>query len=302
MVNVGLAPGRAAAALFDTIRPMNPAILPLLQCPACGDGALSLVESSALRCPHGHTFTVDAGVPRLVDPPDLSYRFEDAETYDELMSFVAKFLRSDEAAARRRAVEALGLKAGDRVLEVGCGPGNNFPYLFEAVGEQGEVFAGDISASMIRESARRQVIAPHQRHLFLLNGARLPFVDAAFDAVLQIGTINRFPDIAAALAEMVRVTKPGGRVVVSDEAIGPWLEATEYGALLKKFGGFFEGEVPLHALPPQAEDVRLWWDLGHAFYAIAFRVGEPPAANLDVKLPGRNVTVREVLEKGSGAQ
>ncbi len=245
-------------------------------------------------------FPVDEGVPRLVEPPGLTYRFEDAETYEELMSFVAKMLQSDEAAARRRGVEALHLKPGDRVLEVGCGPGNNFPYLFERIGDRGEIFAGDISPDMIRVAKRRTVIAPEQRHLFLLNGARLPFVDGVFDAVLQIGTINRFPDIAAALAEMVRVTKPGGHIVVSDEAIGPWLEKTEYGAFLRKFGGFFEGEVPLHALPPQAQDVRLWWDLGHAFYAIAFRVGDPPSPDLDVKLPGKNVTVREVLEKAKG--
>jgi SAM-dependent methyltransferase len=278
---------------------MLSAVVSLLQCPTCAAGALMLREDG-LHCAEGHAFVIDDGVPRLVDPPDLTYRFEDAETYDELMTFVATLLQSDEVAARRRAIDALELRPGDRVLEVGCGPGNNFPHLFERLGRRGEVFAGDISPSMIRVARRRRVIAPEQRHLFLLNGSRLPFADATFDAVLQIGTINRFPDIAAALAEMVRVTKHGGMIVVSDEGIGPWLEKTDYGALLKKFGGFFEGEVPLHALPPEAQDVRLWWDLGHAFYAIAFRVGNPPAANLDVKLPGRDATVREVLEKGKG--
>lgn len=281
---------------------MQSSVLNLLQCPTCGGGALAEAAPAVLQCARGHEFAIDDDVPRLVDPPDLSYRFEDAETYDELMSFVAKFLRSDEAAARRRAVAALSLEPGGRVLEVGCGPGNNFPYLFEAVGSHGEIFAGDISPAMIRVARRRDVIAPDRRHLFLLNGARLPFVDDAFDAVLQIGTINRFPDIAAALAEMVRVTKFGGYIVVSDEAIGPWLERTEYGALLKKFGGFFEGEVPIAALPPQADDVRIWWDIGHAFYAIAFRVGHPPAADLDVTLPGKNATVRDVLAKGQGSK
>lgn len=277
---------------------MLPHVLALLRCPTCAAGALTL-RDGALLCAEGHVFVVDDDVPRLVDPPDLAYRFEDAETYDELMTFVAKFLQSDEAAARRRGIGALELQPGDRVLEVGCGPGTNFPYLFERIGRRGELFAGDISPSMIAVARRREVVAPARRHLFLLNGARLPFADRSFDAVLQIGTINRFPDIAAALAEMARVTKHGGKIVVSDEAIGPWLEKTEYGALLRKFGGFFEGEVPLHALPPEAQEVRVRWEIGHAFYAIDFRVGDPPSANLDVKLPGKEATVRDVLEKGT---
>lgn len=279
---------------------MLPSTLALLQCPACGAGALASSEG-LLRCGRGHAFPVVDGIPRLVDPPDLVYRFEDASTYDALMDFVARLLRADEAAARRRAIASLGLGPGARVLEIGCGPGNNFSYLFEALGESGELFAGDVSPTMIEAARTRPVADPDRRHLFLLNGMRLPFVDRAFDAVLQIGTLNRFPDIRAALAEMVRVTRPGGRIVVSDEGVAPWLEGTEYGALLRKFGGFFDGTAPLDALPPEAQDVCVRWDFGQAFYAIEFRVGEPPAADLDVPLPGRSVTVREVLEKGSSA-
>src|SRR5262245_53782201 len=147
------------------------------------------------------------------------------------MSFIARLLRADEAGARRRAVDTLEVKPGDRVLEVGCGPGSNLPYLFERIGRRGEVFATDISPDMIRRARARAVMAPEQVAFFLVNGSCLPFPDGCFDAVLQIGTLNRFPDVPAALREMARVTKRGGKVVAADECLGSWLQRTEYAAI-----------------------------------------------------------------------
>ena len=46
---------------------------------------------------------------------------------------------------RQKAVELLHLKAGDRVLDVGCGPGGSFPYLVHAVGQSGQVIGVEIS-------------------------------------------------------------------------------------------------------------------------------------------------------------
>ena len=56
--------------------------------------------------------------------------------------------------ARRRAVSALGLKAGDTVLEIGAGTGRNFPYLVEAVGPSGTVIGVDASQGMLAEARK----------------------------------------------------------------------------------------------------------------------------------------------------
>ena len=102
---------------------------------------------------------------------------------------------------------------------------------------------------------------------------------------------------------MARVVKPGGKVVAGDEGLGPWLAGTEYAALLDRFGGLFKGEAPLKELPVQAEDVRVQWLLGHAYYVIDFRVGRAgPKANLDVFLPGKEFTVRQALEASAKNQ
>jgi ubiquinone/menaquinone biosynthesis C-methylase UbiE len=57
---------------------------------------------------------------------------------------------------RQKAVELLHLKAGDRVLDVGCGPGGSFPYLVHAVGQSGEVVGIEISPE-ISAGARRRI-------------------------------------------------------------------------------------------------------------------------------------------------
>jgi SAM-dependent methyltransferase len=288
---------------------MKRSALSTLRCPHCAAGLeLTSPEShgdeildGSLACACGHAFPIQGGIPDLVFPRGQDFHHEDADTYDDLIDFCARLLNDDEAATRRRACELLEVEAGQRVLEVACGPASNFPYLLERIGPSGELWALDISADMLRVARDKLPADDSAIELLLANGVHLPFADRSFDALLHIGTLNRFPDVGAALAEMARVVKIGGKVVAGDEGLGPWLATSDYGTILKKFGSLFEGFPPLAAIPPEAREVRLQWLLGHAYYAIDFRVGEAaPALNLDVQLPGRPITVRDVLEAQEG--
>ena len=289
---------------------MRESSLNVYRCPACRgplalarrDGTGDEVTTGVLSCGCGISFPVENGVPALVHPPSQDYLREDAETYDELISFEARLLEDDERKVRTLAADLLEIRPGDRVLEVACGPASNFAYVLPRIAGCGELFALDISPEMIR-AARRRLAADDSRNVELLfaNGSFLPFADAAFDALLHIGTLNRFPDVPRALAEMARVVKPGGKVVAGDEGLAPWLRKSAYGRLLAKFGGLFQGDVPLNDLPEEAEDVCVRWVFGRAYYLVDFRVGRPPSPNLDVKLPGKDFTVREALEAGKTA-
>ena len=61
---------------------------------------------------------------------------------------------------RKRATQHLALRPGDRVLEIGCGTGRNFPYLREAVGASGQVYGVDLSAGMLAKA--RELCAQQQ--------------------------------------------------------------------------------------------------------------------------------------------
>jgi len=108
-----------------------------------------------------------------------------------------------------------------------------------------------------------------------------------FDAVYHFGGLNTFSDIARAFKEAVRVTKPGGKVVMGDESMPPWLRSTEFGKVLMNSNPHYVYPLPLAHLPVEARQTRLRWIIGEVFYVIDFVVGVgTPPANLDFSIPG----------------
>ena len=120
--------------------------------------------------------------------------------------------------ARRRratALAALAAVPGERVLDVGCGPGFYCAELLTAVGEEGSVTGVDSSPAMLALAARR--CAGHD-NVELLEGEALalPVEDASFDAALSVQVLEYVAEPEAALAEIRRALRPGGRVLVWD--------------------------------------------------------------------------------------
>jgi arsenite methyltransferase len=118
---------------------------------------------------------------------------------------------------RRRALvrEALAARPGDRILDVGCGPGFYVAELLELVGPEGAVVGVDSSDPMLALAEQRNVTSPNAE--FRRGEATtLPVDDASFDAALSVQVLEYVPDIAAALAEIHRALRPGGRIVIWD--------------------------------------------------------------------------------------
>lgn len=128
-------------------------------------------------------------------------------------SFERLYLIGD--AERRRAIvrAALAVTPGERVLDVGCGPGFYCAELLEEVGPSGTVVGIDGSAAMLALAARRcgDRVALHEG-----DATSLPVEDASFDAALSVQVQEYVPDIATSLGELHRVLRPGGRVLVWD--------------------------------------------------------------------------------------
>lgn len=116
---------------------------------------------------------------------------------------------------RKETTRAIRPKSGERVLDLAAGTGSSSVPLAES---GADVVCCDLSLGMLTEGRRRHPELP------FVNGdaLRLPFADGTFDAVTISFGLRNVHDTAAALAELRRVTRKGGRVVVCEFSTPTW--------------------------------------------------------------------------------
>ncbi len=151
--------------------------------------------------PHTNLFTQ---VDRTKDP-DFFVRFMDEAQKPPAIQ-----------ASKRLMLERLALEKGVAVLDVGCGPGTDVFDMVDLVGPAGRLVGLDASEVMIAE-ARRRATDLHVPITFEVGEVQaLPFADATFDVCRAQRLLEHLPDAERAIGEMVRVTRPGGRILVFD--------------------------------------------------------------------------------------
>lgn len=149
------------------------------------------------------------------------------DTVDQHHAEVSRFLDELFSSPELRAVadrtlDALALSSGQAVLEVGCGNGVFLPLLARAVSPGGHVVGLDHAPSLVNEARSRVAAAGYEQSITLQEGNayQLPFPDATFDAAHCERVLVHLDDPTAALREMRRVVRPGGRVVAAEPDFG----------------------------------------------------------------------------------
>jgi ubiquinone/menaquinone biosynthesis C-methylase UbiE len=143
--------------------------------------------------------------------------------YDRLASFIllfdrVLFLPRD---SRRKAVDRLGLRPGDKVLDVGCGTGRSLDYLQRAVGPAGRVYGIDISPGMLHK-AQESCDANGWDNVELMRCDAAAFAaPTQLNGVLFSLSYNTMPDHRAVLRRAWDQLLPGGRLVIMDAKVPP---------------------------------------------------------------------------------
>jgi len=268
---------------------MKRSTLEFLCCPHC-QGALALRDARGdeavdegylfcLRCERSHL--ISKGIAHFISPQDLQglnrsfarfyERFSRLEAIFDKLSFLTM---GGERKARAEILNRLQLNGG-RILEVSIGSGGNLPYLFEAP-QVGEVYGLDISAAQLVRCGKFAKTRALPVDLFLGMAEALPFKPESFDIVFHIGGINFFSDKKKAIEEMIRVARPGSKIVIADESE----RVAQFIARLLRLSSPNQGRrvdtsVPIHLVPETMEDIRadgIWKRHGQYHgYCLEFR-------------------------------
>lgn len=139
----------------------------------------------------------------------------------------------DVVAQRCQVLKALELREGERVLDIGSGPGLLAYDMAASVGRDGRMCGIDISEDMLAMSRGRCAEQPWTEFR-KADATNLPYPDDSFDAAVSTQVYEYVADVPAALAELYRVTRAGGRVVVLDTDYGSLVIHTEDDARMER--------------------------------------------------------------------
>jgi ubiquinone/menaquinone biosynthesis C-methylase UbiE len=182
-----------------------------------------------------------------------------------------------QRAQRRRAIEALGLRPGDTVVDIACGTGQNFPLIEHMIGPEGRIVGVDLTDAMLAQAQRRTKNNGWSNVSLVQADAAVFAFPTEVDAILSTYALSHVPECGDVIAHGAQALSPGGRCVVLDlkapDNAPPWL--TQAGtALGRPFGSIDDwiGRRPWEAIRAAMHDAltRPSWNelcFGTAFLA-----------------------------------
>ena len=132
-------------------------------------------------------------------------------TKDAAQKLERLYLTRDVVAQRSETIHQLALSQGERVLDIGCGPGFLCESIADIVGRDGAVIGIDISSDLIALCNRRG--PPEYLSYAVGDATQLAQPDASFDVVVCTQVAEYIADVGRVLSEAFRVAKPGGRTM-----------------------------------------------------------------------------------------
>lgn len=212
-----------------------------------------------------------------------------AKTYDQYQHLSFETFYEDETTVRNSLIDKLNLKGNSKVLEVNAGTGRDSILISKRLSSDGMLHVQDISREMLEVSQEKFFAAGIPVEIHQGDAIKLPYEDNTFDAIYSFGGVgmNTYSNNKEAIAELVRVTKKGGKIVFGGLSLSPWLKNTTFGKVLINHNSHYANEINFQDFPTEARDLGVSWILKGAGFVIDFVVGEgEPEANFTYEIPG----------------
>lgn len=193
----------------------------------------------------------------------------------------------NEAHLRRELIQRVVTQSTKTILDLGGGTGRD-AVLIDGCASPGAVAVlHDASESMLRVAIGKLISSNLQWRFVQAPASPLIYKDESFDCVYSFGGFNEFGEAQTALAEIVRVTKVGGKILLVDEGFAPWLRDSITYHVLSLTNAQFHAEAPVASLPRSASDVQLSWLMNGSFWCLELTRGsDDPQVNFDLAIPG----------------
>ena len=224
----------------------------------------------------GRRFDIKEGIPILLDETPISglnLRYQGfynriAGLYDPAIRLFATVVGRKEGDFRKQYLSELGVPEKGRFLEVSIGTGANIQHLPQSV----ECYGLDLSWGMLTQCRRNLQRWQREAELILGNAEALPLLNDVFDSVLHVGGINAFNDREKAIREMIRVARPGSKIMIVDETAKllksiAWFPGIR--KMLVEYGDRFS--APSALVPPEMLDVHVLPIANGHMYCLTFR-------------------------------
>ncbi len=251
---------------------MSPQCLSLL-CDPDTHAGLELAADALVNPESGTRFPIRDGIPVFVrDVQGLNRKYQ--TMYDRLAPGfdIAErlfYMVVRKPSHRLEYISELEIPSGARVLEVSVGTGANLRYLPADI----EFMGLDLSWGMLGKCRHNLKKSGRSAELFQGEAERLPFRDAIFDCVFHVGGINFFNDKARAIGEMIRVAKPGTRVVIVDETEKAVSGMYRKNPMTREYveGDEKKAFSPIELVPEGMREIQAREIAGGKMYCLTFR-------------------------------
>ncbi|WP_161964056.1 class I SAM-dependent methyltransferase [Chitinophaga flava] len=239
---------------------------------------LHITETHNLEDVSGNIIPVVEGIPDFlalekVDGLNKKYQrlYDRISPFNDITERLVSFF-IDLHRLRSEWMADVEIEPGYKVLETSVGTGWNIRVLPEFA----EYYGLDISSGMLRQASRNMAKWNRSMQLFRGNAEYLPFRDHTFDCVFHVGGINFFNNRERAIAEMIRVARPGSRIVIIDETAEHIRKQYRKIPFVKSY--FSSGDAdearavaPIALVPPDMQEVAVKLLEKGSMYQLSFR-------------------------------